>query len=441
MKIGNTSLSNVPVPNFFLNKNLKQMECFEVSTGKKYFREKDLFRNTRDINFCNNPRNLNRKHENFNRTKFSPDKTNLNNFLKTASDINTTSRKKFFSTNKDREKENPKPDSFANFRHFMEKTNVANTVNPELREEIKTNINVLIEKITHNYDLDKWGSTDTRTNFINLNSRNENTNFTNNMNSTYNQNGFPFSDTMHTNFNFNTTSKFDEKNFNQTDASKFKTILRDKINGMTLDKKLKDKLIANANNDLNNETSPSDKFYKTKTSNIVNIYNEDLPTHDSLGTTNETKFDDSMNTIQASRTSYAPRVKYTNNINNEININDNFYLTKICLPQVMTKYSTVSDNMYNNQVEVERLKSENKKIYDRFKTSNLFKDFPSPDRKEFIVKKGELLRTNMRKDKVDKTLVDFSKYNASKHKSVFCENYGTNQGVLNKFKKNKDTFV
>ena len=50
------------------------------------------------------------------------------------------------------------------------------------------------------------------------------------------------------------------------------------------------------------------------------------------------------------------------------------------------------------------------------------------------MKKGELLRTNMRKDKVDKTLVDFSKYNASKHKSVFCENYGTNQGVLNKFK-------
>ena len=107
----------------------------------------------------------------------------------------------------------------------------------------------------------------------------------------------------------------------------------------------------------------------------------------------------------------------------------------------MSKYSTVSDNMYTNQYVVEGLRTDNKNIYERFKGSNMYQDFPSPDRKEFIVKKGEKLRMNKRSDKVDKSLVDFSKSNANKHKSVFCENYGTNEGVMNCFKKTKDTFV
>jgi hypothetical protein len=476
MKIGNTSQSNVPVPNFFLTKNLHQMEIFQISEGKKYFREKDLFRSAKDINFCNNQRNYNRKHDNFNRTKFIPDKTNINNFLKTtSSNKNTTltsSMGSFLSNEKD--KENPNMDTYANFRNFLEKTNVTKIVTPDLREEIKTNINVLIDKITNKYDIEKWTATDTRTNFINFNQGsntfypystrydsnniNTNINITNNysnnninnqnMNSTYNQKDFAFADTIRTNFNFNTTNKsigkFEDKNFNQTNASKFKTILRDKINGMTLDKKLKEKLVKNIS--IKDENSPSDKFYKTKSCSILNTLNKELNMltyQDSIGNTLETKYEDTIdiNTLQAYKTSYANKTKYSYNFNNEININDNFNVTKICLPQVMTKYSTVSDNIYTNQFEIDKLRMENKSIYDRFKGSNLFKDFPSPDRKEFVIKKGELLRANMRKDKVDKSLVDFSKYNASKHKGVFCENYSTNQGLMSNFKKSKETFV
>ena len=46
----------------------------------------------------------------------------------------------------------------------------------------------------------------------------------------------------------------------------------------------------------------------------------------------------------------------------------------------------------------------------------------------------------MRKDKIDKSLVDFSKYNTTKHSYVFCESYDTNNGFMEKFKRSKDTF-
>jgi hypothetical protein len=74
MKLGNTSQSIVPVPNFYLTRSLKEMDTFNTTYGggKKYFRETDLFRKTRDINISNNPRNRNRKHENYNKTKFIP---------------------------------------------------------------------------------------------------------------------------------------------------------------------------------------------------------------------------------------------------------------------------------------------------------------------------------------------------------------------------------
>lgn len=257
MKLGNTSQSNVPVPNFYLNKNIKKMELFDVSDGKKYFREKDLFNNTKDINFCNNMRNYDRKHDNFNKTKYIPQMSNLATFLKTNNSYrnantltntkaNSTTRKTFFSKDRDYKLPREKTDTFSNYRNYMEKTNVSNLLNPGLRDEIKNNINLLIDKITYNYDLEKWGQTDTRNNFnyfnnTNFGATNFNFNNTNNMYSTCNPRDF---ENIKNDLDFYTTLQ-EDKNFNQTDASKFKTILKDKINGMTLDKKMKSKIIEN----------------------------------------------------------------------------------------------------------------------------------------------------------------------------------------------------
>ena len=66
MKMGNTSLSIIPVPNFYMNRTLYEMETFKIRKKKNYFVEEDLFKKTKDLNLSNNPRlNLN-KFENFN---------------------------------------------------------------------------------------------------------------------------------------------------------------------------------------------------------------------------------------------------------------------------------------------------------------------------------------------------------------------------------------
>ena len=345
MKLGNTSQSKVPIPKFFLNNSLKNMETFEVSQGKRYFREKDLFGRTKDINFCNNQRNYNRKNENFNKQKYIPDLTNINSILKSYSQ---THYKK-----SPVQKNIPKKQTYENFKNFIETTNITNFTNPGLRDEIKSNINVLINRIKFEYDINKWCSTDTRNNFSNTNSEN---------------------------FNLKTVG---ENRFNETDNMKFKTILKEKLNSMSIDKNLKSKLTKNTEK-FNNFTA--DKFYDTITKNKEHM----------------------------------------------IDINDNFDIMKITLPNVTNKYSTVSN------LQVQKLRNDNKNIYEKYNNTTLFRDFPSPDRSEFTIKKGEKLRT--KKKKKDESIIDITKYNASKHISVFCEYYNTNDGFMLKYRKSKDAF-
>ena len=64
------------------------METFKVSKSKKYFREKDLFEKTKEMNISNYTRNLTRKNENFNKTKYKPDLTKLNTFLNKSNSTN-----------------------------------------------------------------------------------------------------------------------------------------------------------------------------------------------------------------------------------------------------------------------------------------------------------------------------------------------------------------
>ena len=73
MKLGNTSQTQVPVPNFYLTKNVIEMDVFKTKNEmKKSFREKDLFRQTKDINLSNNFRNKQKMFEEYNKTKYIP---------------------------------------------------------------------------------------------------------------------------------------------------------------------------------------------------------------------------------------------------------------------------------------------------------------------------------------------------------------------------------
>jgi len=199
MKLGNTSQSVVPVPNFFYTRSLVDRETFHISTKKRYFREKDLFSKTRDMNFCNNPRNLHRKYEEFNKTKYIP----VHNQTKvhTTPDIQELPlrRKNPFD-----EKEGTlKPiEDIKNMKDFLHKTNTMNYTNPELRVEIKNNIGNLLDRINSNLNTQKFDEYDTMAMF----------------NKTIEINYTPI--TLH---NQN----------NESESTKFKNILKRKLESMT----------------------------------------------------------------------------------------------------------------------------------------------------------------------------------------------------------------
>ena len=70
MKGGNTSLSVVTIPNYFYTRNLIPVEAFKNSPKSNYFQENTLYKKFKDINVSQNPRNDNKKFEQYNKTKY-----------------------------------------------------------------------------------------------------------------------------------------------------------------------------------------------------------------------------------------------------------------------------------------------------------------------------------------------------------------------------------
>jgi len=69
------------------------------------------------------------------------------------------------------------------------------------------------------------------------------------------------------------------------------------------------------------------------------------------------------------------------------------------------------------------MKIEYARVYDRFKNTTCFKDFPSPTRTEFSKKIGEKFSFKRRKLK-DENYIDNEKFNANVNaKDVYVENY------------------
>lgn len=151
MKLGNTSQTQVTVPNFYLTKNVIEMEVFKTKNEmKKTFREKDLFRQTKDINLSNNFRNKQKMFEEYNKEKYIPiHKRGLNN-------------KSLPQIEKKPQTSNKYVDDYDKFQNYLYKTDIINYTNPNLRENIRSNVNALIERINSNYDLEKWNRTESR---------------------------------------------------------------------------------------------------------------------------------------------------------------------------------------------------------------------------------------------------------------------------------------
>lgn len=175
MKLGNVSQTIVPVPNFFLNKNLTHVDTFNVTAGKRYYREKELLKCTKDLNFSNNPRKYSKKYDEINKEKYVPihrrilqDNSALNS-LRNHSEEKPKNEYKIENPTFD-EKKLKSTGDFGKYTTFMEKTNVSKVTRGDIREGIQNNIKDLLEKINTNYDMKRYNSTDKKTNSVMLNS-------------------------------------------------------------------------------------------------------------------------------------------------------------------------------------------------------------------------------------------------------------------------------
>jgi hypothetical protein len=88
---------------------------------------------------------------------------------------------------------------------------------------------------------------------------------------------------------------------------------------------------------------------------------------------------------------------------------------------------------------VEKLVKENKDVYEKYKDTSLFKGFPSPNRSEYLIKRGEKI-SNRRKKLPDFT-IDVSHFHANKHRTMFCEKNNINDGYMLKFENKTQTFT
>jgi hypothetical protein len=179
MKLGNTSQSIVPVPNFYYTRDLKPMDTFNISLyNKRYFKEKDLLRQTQDININNNPRNRNRKYNTYNKVKFVP----LHRV-----DMNQSEPPEILTTVKYDSEDSDVEANQVTLTQNTTKPRIIRTVEQEkrnqlteyhtslnqtsnmFRNEIKRNIDDLIDRLGKRLDTNRNYNTDTAENYYKTN--------------------------------------------------------------------------------------------------------------------------------------------------------------------------------------------------------------------------------------------------------------------------------
>lgn len=320
MKLGNTSQTQVPVPNFYMTKSVIEMDVFKTKTDmKRTFREKDLFRQTKDINLSNNFRNKQKMFEEYNKTKYIAihKRDNYNKLLPEIQKKPNTSNKYL--------------EEYDKFQSYMYKTDISNFTNPNLRENIRSNINSLIERINSNYDMDKWNSISSRPVFQKF------TQETYSDVTTYNQN-------------------------NQTESENFRNTLSEKLRTMS-----------NFGNEKNKQ-------------NILKSFNK-------ITDINKEKKQGFITALRST----------------------SVYDTRKC------ELSSDEQAMQN----------QNTSVYERFKDTQSFKDFPSPTRTEYSKKVGEKYSFLRRKNVEDNT-IDNEKFDTIKHNAAFGETYSDTLNSLRK---------
>ena len=327
MKFGNTSQTQIPVPNFYLTKNVIEMEVFKTNNDmKSTFREKDLFRQTKDINLSNNFRNKQKLFEEYNKEKYIPIHKREAFYLKSLAN----SQIKPITSNKYVE-------DYDKFQNYLKKKDMTNYTNPNMRDGIRSNINTLLDRINSNFDLDKWNKIDSKPVFHKF------------IKETYSD-----------------ITKYNQNNPNESE--KFKNSLRDKL-----------KTLGNFGSENNKE-------------NIMKTFS---------------KFTD-----------HKPIKKHIG------------FITSC-------RSSSVQEKKYDLTEEEKQIQIQNSSIYDKFKETTSYREYPSPTRTEFSKKVGEKY-SYLRRMKNDENSITTEKYDSIKRKGIFSEDYSDTLQSLRRIVDNPD---
>ena len=141
MKIGNLSQSIVPVPNFFINRDIRKIDAFKIYKNKKRtYRDRDLFTANMDLNINHNPR--------------------------VRSALSRTSSQKYIPLYNRGNYPSNSEEKGTYFPHIIDNsmTRQCNRTSSfiyhkNLREEIMNNTNSLLDRINGNYYTEKFAKT------------------------------------------------------------------------------------------------------------------------------------------------------------------------------------------------------------------------------------------------------------------------------------------
>ncbi len=404
--MGNTSLSQIPVPNFYMNRTLYEMETFKVKKKKSYFKERDLFRQVKDLNLSNNPRlNLN-KFEDFNKTKYIPPYRSKSNAKVETFRSNISHQDMEGGENKTQEQQQvfkiPKEiTEFEKYEEYMKK-HQAGIEHPDFVKSLRNNINTIIDRVNSNYEVDKWtASKKTVPEYLyNVNSRITNDNF-------YEQEP-------------------------ENESSNFQKTLQNKITSLKIDKKKKEKVLKTFIKNTETSTEKSgrttkDKFYSiNNTNNTLNMPNI-LPNSKTITQLNT--FDNKIPTATM------------NNFNNTAGAGFNNTAGVGFNNTAGGGFNNTAGSGFNNTNNVGLNNSNGLNFVASNSTFGLGLTGSgynklSDSRSEFSQMRGEKISFR-RKDKLEPGEIDPRNYNACHHRDIFCEKYNTYGGIFEKKGENE----
>lgn len=438
VKFGNTSQSIVTVPSSFLTHDLKPVEIFNLTTKKSYFKEKNLFSQARVLNINNNPIKNYHKYDEYNMKKYIPIHK-LSSIPPPENSFNPHYRRdyslpynKFFSKNFAGSSNEPKDDNsnalinnFDLFSNLKVDDDSTGDNTRMLLDEPKLNFTQyqVHKRERYNKDYEKYDKAKVKRTRKRLSSTEEKL--------TKDEKDIPLN-TKKPNFSLNTINKASETI--QTSMTKKLQPANNLMSRFERDFNTLEGIYQKGNTF---DNSNFVKDFRMKLDNLIERINCNYDTKKFMNTDHTSLFNKMNDTMYTPITYYnknhesetmkfhktlQEKIKSLNTLSEERKdallkqfnkttahrSEDNAENSKNVLPGVNTQQYFSQSRLYDEQLantlredrirhglpkineeNLEKMNRENAFLYERYKPSKLFADYPSPTLAEFTKRRGE----------------------------------------------------